>query len=55
MHCHIAWHIGEGLGVQFLESKNAIKLPDAAWHQTCTNWDKYYNDNPPYHKDDSGL
>jgi hypothetical protein len=28
MHCHIAWHISEGLGVQFLEAKNQIALPD---------------------------
>jgi len=55
MHCHIAWHIGEGLGVQFLESKSTIKLPDAAWHQTCTSWNNYYNGKPLYLKDDSGL
>jgi len=55
MHCHISWHISEGLGVQFLESKSTIELPDSAWHQTCTNWDAYYNGNPVYLKDDSGL
>lgn len=27
MHCHIAWHVSEGLAVQFLESKASIPLP----------------------------
>lgn len=55
MHCHIAWHIAEGLGVQFLESKVAITLPNAEWEKTCTNWRNYYNNNPAYLQDDSGL
>jgi Multicopper oxidase len=57
MHCHIAWHISEGLGVQFLEAKDQIKLPDSNWQQTCTHWKNYYNGTPPpvYLKDDSGL
>jgi len=41
MHCHIAWHISEGLGVQFLERASEIagrmnltKVGDncKAWH-----------------------
>ncbi|KAJ9658718.1 laccase, multicopper oxidase, benzenediol:oxygen oxidorectuctase [Coniosporium apollinis] len=55
MHCHIAWHIAEGLGVQFLESKVAITLPNAEWEKMCTNWRNYYNNNPAYLQDDSGL
>ncbi|KAF2400757.1 hypothetical protein EJ06DRAFT_542895 [Trichodelitschia bisporula] len=55
MHCHIAWHISEGLGVQFLESKSTIKLPDATWQKTCANWNAYYSGNPAYLKTDSGL
>jgi FtsP/CotA-like multicopper oxidase with cupredoxin domain len=54
MHCHIAWHISEGLGVQFLESKSTINLPDATWETTCSNWDKYW-ENPVWPKTDSGL
>lgn len=54
MHCHIAWHISEGLGVQFLEAKDQIKLPDASWGTTCSNWDKYW-DGSIYPKQDSGL
>ncbi|QDS75104.1 hypothetical protein FKW77_007202 [Venturia effusa] len=55
MHCHIAWHVAEGLGVQFLESKSTINLPDAAWDKTCANWKKYYNGSPAYLQSDSGL
>jgi hypothetical protein len=55
MHCHIAWHVSEGLGVQFLESKSTIKQPDQAWEETCANWRSYYNGNPVYLQVDSGL
>jgi hypothetical protein len=56
MHCHIASHISAGLGVQFLESKGQIKLPDAVWEKTCSNWQTYYKlVNPEYDQDDSGL
>ncbi|KAI9653733.1 MAG: hypothetical protein M1821_006927 [Bathelium mastoideum] len=54
-HCHITWHVSEGLGLQFLESKESIVLPGADWNQTCKNWDSYYNDHPLYLQDDSGL
>jgi hypothetical protein len=54
MHCHIAWHVGDGLAVQFLEAKNSVPLGDAAWQQTCTNWLQYAQD-PVYNKSDSGL
>lgn len=54
MHCHIAWHISEGLGVQFLESKSSINLPGDAWEKTCTNWKTYWQ-SPKWPKTDSGL
>ncbi|KAK0664932.1 Laccase-3 [Lasiodiplodia hormozganensis] len=55
MHCHIAWHISQGLGVQFLEAKDQIKgLNDPAWQKTCKNWDAYWK-NTIYPKQDSGL
>ena len=55
MHCHIAWHVGEGLGVQFLESKASIPPASQDWLQTCQNWRDYYNGSPVYLKSDSGL
>lgn len=58
MHCHISWHISQGLGVQFLEAKQSINLPDGKWQNTCKNWQQYnqMDDTPPYWvQDDSGL
>jgi hypothetical protein len=57
MHCHIAAHISEGLGVQFLEAASEIVLPNAAtYEQQCQSWVNYDSSNKrKYHKDDSGL
>ena len=55
MHCHIAWHISEGLGVQFLEAPQDIVLPDmTAFNNQCSNW-KQWNAGAPFQQDDSGL
>ncbi|KAI9654427.1 MAG: hypothetical protein M1831_005393 [Alyxoria varia] len=54
MHCHIAWHISQGLGVQFLEAKSQIKLPGAQYEQQCDDWKDYYR-TALYKQDDSGL
>lgn len=55
MHCHIAWHISEGLGVQFLEAKNQIVMPDqTAFNTQCANWQQFAS-SAPYPQDDSGL
>ena len=55
MHCHIAWHVSEGLSVQFLEDPSKITLPDATeFAKTCNNYNAYYK-NSYWKKDDSGL
>jgi hypothetical protein len=54
MHCHIAWHVSDGLAVQFLEDKNDSPLGDSAWQSTCSKWNTYFQ-NPVYPKVDSGL
>jgi hypothetical protein len=55
MHCHIAWHISEGLGVQFLEAKNSISLPDQGqFDQQCESWNKY-STHMAFPQIDSGL
>jgi hypothetical protein len=40
MHCHIAFHVGMGLSVQFLERRSNITLPAAGseWYTNCNNW-----------------
>lgn len=56
MHCHIAWHVGEGLAVQFLERASEIpstfSLGDIG--SECAAWDSWYATSY-YKKDDSGL
>ncbi|KAH8594958.1 Cupredoxin [Bisporella sp. PMI_857] len=56
MHCHIAWHVSEGLAVQFLERKSEIASAMDLSHlaDECQAWDTYYATSP-YKKDDSGL
>ena len=54
MHCHIAWHVSEGLAMQFVESNSSIPAPDAAWNQTCQEWDDYYS-TAEFKQTDSGL
>jgi hypothetical protein len=54
MHCHIAWHVSDGLAVQFLEAKDKSPLGDANWQSTCSKWNTYALD-PIYPKQDSGL
>jgi hypothetical protein len=52
---HIAWHIAEGLGVQFLENPEAISFPEKEqYDRQCANW-KAYQKGMPYVKVDSGL
>lgn len=55
MHCHIAWHVSEGLGVQFVEAPGTITYPNMdAYNQTCANW-AAYAPTAYYQKSDSGI
>ncbi|KAI9664629.1 MAG: hypothetical protein M1821_006075 [Bathelium mastoideum] len=54
MHCHIAWHISEGLGLDFLEAASQVPAPSAQFNTTCNNWNTYQQ-NAIYKQDDSGL
>jgi len=57
MHCHIAWHVSEGLALQFVERVDAIPgnvgvTPQ--WQENCKAWQQYQAAiNPP--QDDSGV
>ncbi|MCJ1362124.1 hypothetical protein MMC16_001226 [Acarospora aff. strigata] len=54
MHCHIAWHISDGLGVTFLEGIDSIAPAPADYDPTCRDWTSYYK-HAAYLKIDSGL
>ncbi|KAL1591751.1 laccase, multicopper oxidase, benzenediol:oxygen oxidorectuctase [Paraconiothyrium brasiliense] len=54
MHCHIAWHVSDGLAVQFLEAKDQAPLGDGAWQNGCSKWTDYQK-TEKYPKTDSGL
>ena len=56
-HCHIAWHVSQGLSVQFLEQLSAIPttMDLNALTANCNNWDSYYPANAPFLQDDSGI
>lgn len=55
MHCHIAWHISEGLGVQFMEAKGSMVMPDKTqFDSQCAKW-RTYSSTMLYPQIDSGL
>ena len=55
-HCHIAWHVSQGLSVQFLERVNEIPgiMKLDALEPNCAGWQRYIDveGNRQY---DSGL
>ncbi|CZT07190.1 related to laccase precursor [Rhynchosporium agropyri] len=55
-HCHIAWHVSQGLSVQFLERVNNIPtaMNLAGITPTCNAWRAWYP-TAPYKQYDSGL
>ena len=58
LHCHIGWHIGGGLSLQFLERESEIvrtlKKGDKL-KKTCDAFEAYLSAGPFYTKNDSGL
>ena len=56
--CHIAIHISEGLGLQFVDSPGQCHFPDRTdFDRLCTNYKKYQSDKTQkvYGTLDSGL
>ncbi|CAK7225233.1 hypothetical protein SCUCBS95973_005793 [Sporothrix curviconia] len=55
-HCHIAWHVSEGLSAQFLEKSSKIRqaMDLNALTDNCRNWDAY-QPTDPFQQTDSGL
>jgi FtsP/CotA-like multicopper oxidase with cupredoxin domain len=56
-HCHTAWHVSQGLSVQFLEQLAAIPraMDLSTLAPTCNAWNEYYPANDPYRQDGSGI
>jgi hypothetical protein len=56
MHCHIAWHVSQGLAVQFLERESEIASTFNLGNikSECDAWDTYYSQSA-FQKSDSGL
>ncbi|KAK3940894.1 multicopper oxidase-domain-containing protein [Diplogelasinospora grovesii] len=56
-HCHVAWHVSQGLSVQFLEQ--LTKMPSvmdlSVLSGDCENWDAYYPAHDPFRQSDSGI
>ncbi|PQK16678.1 hypothetical protein BB8028_0006g09970 [Beauveria bassiana] len=58
IHCHIAWHSSQGLGMQMLERPGEMTYTedeDQALHQTCQSWNKFYESPEQYIQEDSGI
>ncbi|KAJ9648054.1 laccase, multicopper oxidase, benzenediol:oxygen oxidorectuctase [Coniosporium tulheliwenetii] len=58
MHCHIAWHVSQGLSLQFLERKSEIRgtIGDlSGFTQGCNEWKSYWASDRYWEQDDSGL
>jgi FtsP/CotA-like multicopper oxidase with cupredoxin domain len=55
-HCHIAWHVSQGLSVQFLERVQDIPatVPLNAIEPNCQRWTDYYATSE-FKQFDSGL
>ncbi|KAK3682780.1 multicopper oxidase-domain-containing protein [Podospora appendiculata] len=55
-HCHIPWHMSQGLSVKFLERADLIPgaMDLGALEPTCDQWRAYEPSNP-FAKTDSGL
>ncbi|KAF2084453.1 multicopper oxidase [Saccharata proteae CBS 121410] len=58
MHCHIAWHVSDGLSLQFLERADEITsvIGDTSeMTSNCAAWKTWWDGDHPYDKEDSGL
>jgi len=55
-HCHIAWHVSQGLSAQFLEKAHDIPsvMDVNVVTDNCKAWREYYPKDP-FQKVDSGL
>lgn len=56
-HCHVAWHVSQGMSIQFLEQESKIpevmKLEDI--DENCNAWNDWYPMKAPFQQDELGL
>jgi hypothetical protein len=58
VHCHIAWHVSEGLSTTFYVRKQDITINNDAQQsmkQNCQAWGSYWNGGHSYEMVGSGL
>ncbi|KZV96355.1 laccase [Exidia glandulosa HHB12029] len=58
MHCHIAWHVSQGLSLQLIERQDEIFdhiTLDDEWEGTCDKFKTWYDPRGSLKKTDSGL
>ena len=58
VHCHIAWHVSEGLSTSFFVRKQEITINDnvkKSMKQECAAWKSYWNSGHAYDMVGSGL
>jgi hypothetical protein len=57
IHCHIAWHVSEGLAMQFVERIDEIPGNvgvTSQWIDNCAAWQEYQSVYTPL-QEDSGI
>jgi hypothetical protein len=57
IHCHIAWHVSEGLAMQFVERLHDIPGNvgvTSQWNNNCATWQNYQATYKPL-EIDSGI
>jgi FtsP/CotA-like multicopper oxidase with cupredoxin domain len=56
-HCHVSWHAGEGLSIQYLERLGDIPgaMPLSSVTPNCNTWRAFYPANAPFKQHDSGI
>ena len=40
-HCHIAWHLSGGMGINLMTNASQVMIPDGMKDQTCAPWQAY--------------
>lgn len=58
LHCHIAWHSSQGLGLQIIERPEDIEIssPQKEMNRRmCQAWDKYWKNPDTNIQEDSGI